>query len=93
MKLKHYSVLLNLHTLWAVINLKLEISCKISSISKNSDIPSPLTKTQKILWILLSVILPYLTRKLSDYAANKDTPFWRTLQSVLTKFQKLITVA
>lgn len=45
-----------------------------------------------MLWLVLSVLLPYLMRKMQTYASTKETGFWKMVQSVLAKLQKVITI-
>lgn len=37
--------------------------------------------------------MPYLLKRITAFAASKDTPFWKSLHSLLSKAQRLITVA
>lgn len=51
-----------------------------------------LAKKTKVLWLMLSVVLPYLIKKLSNYAGKQEDSFWKTLENVLIKVQKVINI-
>lgn len=51
-----------------------------------------MSKKQKILWFTLSVFIPYVIKRITHYASDKDTPFWKTFSAILNKLQKILTV-
>lgn len=46
-----------------------------------------------MLFFLLTVILPYLYKRVAHYAASKDSPFWKALERGLSRLQRMLTVA
>ena len=44
------------------------------------------------MWLVLSVVLPYLVKKLKAYAAKKNTETWKNIEAVLIKVQRVLSV-
>lgn len=44
------------------------------------------------MWLLLSVVLPYVVKKVKAYAASQDSQLWKTIESSISNIQRGIAV-
>ena len=45
-----------------------------------------------MLWLLISVLMPYLIKKISNYASTKESQIWKSIYDTLLKLQKILSV-
>ena len=43
------------------------------------------------MWLIISVLIPYLAKKITNFASDKDSPTWKTIYGLLMKIQKIIS--
>ena len=51
-----------------------------------------LSKRLKVLFLLLSVVFPYLLKKLKNLAAKRESRGWKRVEEAVMKCQKIATV-
>ena len=51
-----------------------------------------ISKRLKVLFLLLSVVFPYLLKKLKNLAAKRQSPGWKMVEDAVMKCQKIVTV-
>jgi hypothetical protein len=51
-----------------------------------------LPKKLKVLWLLLSVVLPYVLKKIKSWASGRESAFWKEVEGFIIRCQKIAAV-